>query len=203
MRNDDVYLQLYIVRHAESMSNAHDAAPICEPNFDLSNPPLSELGHKQASALGERLRPLKIDAAYVSTYRRALQTSAEILKYHSDTAVTYTPDIVEKDTAVLENGFEYKEESDAECLKRAESFLRMICEKHRSKENVLIVTHGGFIEFLMFAALNSEYSPQKSICVYNSSVTKLKFYYNSKVKVAVLNDISHLSSLDGDKLFWM
>ncbi len=47
------------------------------------NPPLSELGFRQADILGERLRDDRFDHVFVSPLLRACQTAAPFLKHHS------------------------------------------------------------------------------------------------------------------------
>jgi broad specificity phosphatase PhoE len=82
--------QLWIVRHGESAGNvARDAAnasgafviDIAERDVDV---PLSELGHRQAAALGEWFRTLPADrrptAVFTSPYLRAKETAAYIMR---------------------------------------------------------------------------------------------------------------------------
>ena len=57
MRNDDVYLQLYLIRHAESMGNIET-----NESFDRINPPLTSHGEAQAKAAGERFAAVPLDA---------------------------------------------------------------------------------------------------------------------------------------------
>ena len=70
MRNDDVFLQLYLIRHAESMGNIET-----DKIFDAVNPPLTYHGEIQAQALAERMSSVKLDAVYSSPLERAISTA--------------------------------------------------------------------------------------------------------------------------------
>ena len=190
MRNDDVYLQLYLIRHAESMGNIET-----NEDFDKINPPLTAHGKKQAEALGKRFEEQKPDVVYASPLIRARQT-AETL----NTEILLLNEISEKDVSVDTEGFSVIEESDEACAERAEKIINMLKEKHSGK-SVALVSHGVFIQFLIRAALGIE---GVNFSVYNASVTKINFrHLPSFNKLALQNDISHLLQTDGDRLFWM
>lgn len=190
MRNDDVYLQIYLIRHAESLGNIET-----DREFDRVNPPLSPHGEAQASALGRRFADEKPDFLYSSPLLRARQT-AEAL----DMEITVLNELAEKDVSVDTDGFSLVSESDEECAARAEKLIKMLRENHRGG-SVALVSHGEFIQFLIRAALEIK---NVKFCVYNASVTKINFRENGKEnKLALQNDISHLLHTDGDRLFWM
>lgn len=190
MRNDDVYLQLYLIRHAESLGNIDT-----DENFDRINPPLSPHGAEQVKALSGRFAAEKPDYLYSSPLLRARQT-AEALNME----ITVLNELAEKDISVDINGFSLAHESDEACAERAEKLIKMLRKKHRG-ESVALVSHGEFIQFLIRAALEIR---NVKFCVYNASVTKINFRENGKEnKLALQNDISHLLQTDGDRLFWM
>ncbi len=190
MRNDDVYLQLYLIRHAESMGNIET-----DEEFDKTNPPLTAHGKKQAEALGRRFEEQKPDVVYASPLLRARQT-AEAL----NTEILLLNEISEKDVSVDAEGFSIIPESDEACAERAEKIINMLKEKHSGK-SVALVSHGVFIQFLIRAALGIE---AVNFSVYNTAVTKINFrHLPSYNKLALQNDISHLLQTDGDRLFWM
>ncbi|MEU3274073.1 histidine phosphatase family protein [Saccharomonospora sp. NPDC006951] len=66
-------MRLYLVRHAESEANILKIL-----NSALPGPPLTELGHSQASGLAERLSGEPIAAVYASRATRAQQTAAPL-----------------------------------------------------------------------------------------------------------------------------
>lgn len=186
MRNDDVYLQLYIIRHAESMGNIETDEP-----FDKTNPPLTLLGKKQAKAVGERFAGFSPDALIASPLIRAYET-AEQISFSCKTEIEIDDSLVECGT--------YGEEPEEACIERAKAVIEKIKEKYSDNKSVILVSHACFIEKLIYAALGCD---TMKFCVYNTSVTKINFRKNKKNKFAFHNDISHLSNLDGDKTFWM
>lgn len=190
MRNDDVYLQLYLIRHAESLGNIET-----DEVFDGVNPPLSPHGEEQVKALSGRFSEKKPDHLYSSPLLRARQTAQAL-----DMDIIILSELAEKDISVDISGFSPVSESDEACAERAEKVIKMLREKHRG-ESVALVSHGEFIQFLIRAALEIK---NVKFCVYNASVTKINFRENGKEnKLALQNDISHLSETDGDRLFWL
>ena len=187
-----MYLQLYLIRHGESMGNIETAE-----EFDTVNPPLTPHGKKQAEALGKRFDVLESFTLYSSPLDRAKETAAQI-----------SPDMI-IDSELLEKGvrqtngvFEDFNETDAECYERAKRVVERIKSKHQKHENVIIVAHGMFLNQLIKAALDIPYGLMR-LSVYNASVTKINFCFNELTKLALQNDISHLKETDGEKLFWM
>ena len=193
MRNDDVFLQLYLIRHAESMGNIET-----DESFDAVNPPLTLHGRLQAQALSERMSAVKLDVVYSSPLERAISTALPIVE-SCKTKIVFEPSLCEKDVCITDKGFGIYNESDFDCAARAERFLNMLFEKHQTG-SVAIVSHGEFVQFLIRAALKIK---NIKFCVYNTSVTKINFRKDKENKLAFQNDISHLLSLDGDKTEWM
>ncbi len=191
MRNDEMYLQLYIIRHAESMGNIET-----DEAFDPINPPLSPHGKKQAKVLGERFKGLKDFTLYASPLVRARETAACISE-----DMIIDSELTEQGTKVTENGFEGFEETYEECIARAKRIIERLKARHQNHENVIVVCHGVFAQFLLKAALEIENTMRFS--VYNASVSKVNFCFDELPKLALQNDISHLKETDGEKLFWM
>ena len=192
MRNDEMYLQLYIIRHAESMGNVET-----DESFDKTNPPLTLHGKKLAEALGRRFADLKEYTLYASPLERAVKTASNI-----SVNMIIDNDLLERGVRKNENGFEDFDESDDECIARAERVINRIKSKHINHESVIIVAHGMFAQFLIRAALDIPFGIMR-FSVYNASVTKINFCKTELPKLALQNDISHLIDTDGEKLFWM
>lgn len=192
MRNDEMYLQLYIIRHAESMGNIET-----QEIFDKTNPPLTPHGKLQAETLGKRFSGLKNFTLYVSPLDRAVETAS----YISENMIT-DYDLLERGVRKNENGFEDFDETDEECIARAKKVIENIKTKHRNHENVIIVAHGMYAQFLIRAALEIPHGIMR-FSVYNASVSKINFCESDIPKLALQNDISHLCETDGEKLFWM
>src|SRR5437588_2315277 len=68
--------QLLLIRHGESTWNAEERIQ------GQADPPLSELGQRQAGALGHRLSRLPLGALYTSPAERGRQTSTTIAAPH-------------------------------------------------------------------------------------------------------------------------
>jgi len=85
----DGMCDMLLIRHGESMPYVEGIAP---PQKDgQSDPPLHVMGHKQAEAVGERLKDTHFDALYVTPLTRTHQTASPLAK-----ALGMTPS-VEKD----------------------------------------------------------------------------------------------------------
>lgn len=192
MRNDEMYLQLYLIRHGESMGNIET-----DEAFDKTNPPLTAHGRNQAKVLGERFAALENYTLYSSPLQRARDTAAQISE---NIIIDY--DLLENGVRATENGFEDYHESSEECYERAKKVVEKITMKHRNHENVIVVAHGMFLNQLIKAALNIPCEAMR-LSVYNASVTKINFCDGAPVKLALQNDVSHLLETDGEKLFWM
>ena len=192
MRNDEMYLQLYLIRHGESMGNVDP-----DGDFDRVNPPLTSHGEAQAKALGERFKSLENYTLYASPLDRAMKTAMTI----SDEMII-DADLLEWGVRLTENGFEDFGESAEECYARAQRVIEKLRSKHHNHESVIVVAHGMFLNQLIKAALNIP-SDAMRLSVYNASVTKINFCENEPPKLALQNDISHLIETDGEKLFWM
>lgn len=192
MRNDEMYLQLYLIRHGESMGNIDT-----DEEFDKTNPPLTPHGKKQAEALGKRFSLLDSFTLYASPLDRARETASRI-----SNDMIIDSDLLEKGVRQIDEGFEDYDETDAECYGRAKRVIEKIKAKHRNHENVIIVAHGMFLNQLIKAALDIPYDLMR-LSVYNASVTKINFCDNELTKLALQNDVAHLAETDGEKLFWM
>lgn len=192
MRNDEMYLQLYLIRHGESMGNIET-----DEAFDKTNPPLTSHGRKQAKALGERFIPLENYTLYSSPLQRAVDTAMRISE---NMIVDY--ELLENGVRATENGFEDFSESAEECYERAKKVIEKLKVKHRNHENVIVVAHGMFLNQLIKAALDIPCKTMR-LSVYNASVTKINFCDTEPPKLALQNDVSHLRETDGEKLFWM
>ncbi len=196
MRNDDVFLQLYLIRHAESMGNTET-----EEEYDVMNPPLTEHGQKQAALLAERMSAVKLDAVYTSPLERAICTALPIVQM-TESNLRFDELLREKDVCIDFKGFVLKKETDQECQLRAREFLNKLLTNHEN-EAVAVVSHGEFIQFLIREAIGISEISDIKFCVYNASVTKINFRKEKPDKLAFQNDISHLYSVDGDKTEWM
>ena len=67
--------QMFLIRHGETAWNVEE---VYRGTIDVS---LSEVGIKQAEALGKHLSQVKLDAIYSSPLKRALETASWVAKY--------------------------------------------------------------------------------------------------------------------------
>jgi len=126
--------------------------------------PLSEEGLKQARNAAKRLKKEKIDIAYTSKLRRAIDTAKEIVKFHNVELIQVeelnersygkweglTKEEVEKryaDNRVAYEKERYKirplgGESFLDLRNRIEPFIKKVVEKNKDKA-ILIVSHNG------------------------------------------------------------
>ena len=193
MRNDDITLQLYLIRHAESMGNIET-----DEEFDKVNPHLSAHGEMQVQALGHRFENVCLDAVYSSPLLRAKKTAEAV-----GGNIIIDNRLLERDTAIRNGTFVNFYENDEESLARAKDFIEDLKSKYRNGECIAVVSHGMYIQSLIKAALEIPLEVPMRFSVYNTSVTKINFRHGIDAKLAFQNDISHLLSLDGDKTSWM
>lgn len=169
IKNQKNYCTIYIVRHGETEWNVKR---IIQGHKDSS---LTQKGIQQAQTLSKRLKKIKFDAIFSSDLGRA-QRTAEIIalehklafvtnkalrektwgKYEGKRVVQYRKELKElldkyenlsddkKFTFKLPHGIETNEAAVTRFIR----FLREIAVAHIGK-TVLIVTHGGVMQFLL------------------------------------------------------
>jgi probable phosphoglycerate mutase len=70
--------ELILVRHGQQAVRDLGAGPV----GDAIDPPLSELGLRQAELVGKRFADERVDAVYTSNLRRAHDTGAAVARHH-------------------------------------------------------------------------------------------------------------------------
>lgn len=188
-------MQLYMVRHGQSYVNLKEWS---EGNKDTG---LTELGHKQAAALGKWLpsEVKHIDAMYVSTMMRAQETAAYITKAYQGLTPIPEPRIREignnqltKDPWPNDMLPEYGEywgserpfhsitpshpggESLMHFRIRIGEFLEELAEKHE-KEIVVTVCHGGVIEMAFDHMFNIGPWRRAEVFTKNTGISRFDF----------------------------
>jgi broad specificity phosphatase PhoE len=169
------FLKLLFVRHAESVGNqqhrmqGHGASP------------LSRQGVIQAQKLVQRLRaevwhPTSI---YSSELKRAVETAAILQELAPHASVQCDQDLNELHPGILQ-GLTWAEaqhhypdlcqaleqsldwipipeaETPQAAHDRASHFIQTLLNRHTEPDRILIVTHGGFLPYLVAALLNSD-----------------------------------------------
>ena len=164
----DSITELIVVRHAESELNKRK---IMQGHLD---PPLSQLGERQAEAVAKRLRTYRLAALYSSDLQRAKQTAVAIA---SETGLTvqYDHRLRERHLGVLQ-GKTWEEakkkhpevaesiirddphyvipggESRQQVMDRVIPFMQEMVSRYPG-QRVGVVTHGGIVYLMLYYAL--------------------------------------------------
>ena len=202
--------RILITRHGQTVTNR-------EGRFcGHSETDLTELGRRQAQALGERLAATRVDAVYTSGLGRALDTAAIVLAGR-DFSVRTDPDLRELHYGVWEMEKEreiarrYPEqhrlmrdedpawqppggETIAMVRRRTASALRRIARDH-PHQTVLVVSHGTAINCLVAEILAIAPSHTFRFIVANCGLSEV-VVRNHRLVLARLNDTAHLAGLE-------
>ena len=168
-----------MIRHAESVGNREYRI---QGRVDYS---LSEQGIDQAHALGRFLveQSPKPTHIYTSSLTRAVHTAEILRNYwatHEDLApITQLQELQEVKNGVLD-GLTWAEaqvkqpelcaalmastdwipipgaESLSACRDRAEEFIQKMIDQHRNQDRIWLVSHGGFLQYLISALMGSD-----------------------------------------------
>jgi len=90
-----MYKTVYIFRHSQSVDNKNGIFS------GWRDSPLTKFGISQARKIAKKLKGKKIDLAFSSDQKRALQTAHEVLKYHPDVPIIVDARLRERDYGKL------------------------------------------------------------------------------------------------------
>jgi len=210
--------RIILIRHGET---AWNAIRRLQGHIDI---PLSEVGQRQAVALGRALASEKIDAIVSSDLGRALQT-AEAVAVHHQLPLQTDPALRERAYGAFE-GLLYTEIAErypvefAEWQARdvdsimphgdrfAESFHqfydRCISAINRlaaewEGKTLTVVAHGGVLECAYRAAMGISLDSPRDFQVKNASINRFTFEA-TKLTLEQWGDISHLQAATLDDL---
>lgn len=217
-------LILYLVRHGESKGNCGEWQNM--PDAVSEDPPLTEKGIRQAELLGEYWAEYPLDCILTSGLHRALRTASEVAsRQGKDGAHTVevhkifseceikesfpgrTFDEIKTDypLAVCASGADPADRfvvhsagaSDDEHLVRGKAALDYIRSRFHNGEKVMVVAHGAFNTFLLYAALDLPGTNAFDPSYYNTGVTKIQFYKQGEGSYADIhldyhNTVPHL-----------
>ena len=211
---------LYLCRHGESMTNI-DGLP---ENSPLARyPPLSQRGERQAELLGGRFGDVPLSAVFSSGFERAAATAHSIIKKQPAGGcekIFILPDLSEcgelGDESSLEGLcerhpavpapdvtipplFPDTNRDGAWQYERAQGVFSYFAEHYSNGEYIAAVTHAGFLNYLVMAALGLHPQDKRyKMNFYNTGVTKIIFYVGgvsadgARCKIDYLNDAWHL-----------
>lgn len=154
---------MYLLRHGQSLFNLHFTATRRDPGVE--DPELTSLGHEQARLAAAALESSTIRRVIISPYTRALQTAAPFLN-RPGVQVEIMAEVRERSAFVCDIGstpadlakrfpqhrFDHLptrwwgegEESEADTIKRARSFQKLM-QQREDADATLLVSHWGFL----------------------------------------------------------
>ena len=213
-------MELYLVRHGQSAKNAN-------PSTHMVEPPLTELGERQARRAGDALADKEIVKLYCSPMLRALQTARLVaaplgLPPHvfvglhewygerDDHGLTrqqmteVCPDVVLPEDVTDRGWFHYPWVDIPTMLvqmgRNALGFLAHL-EKHHPEphERIAAVTHGGFLSTLVgtFYGLEPDDNTDR-FAHRNAAISKIR-RTDGRTQLRYMNRLSHL---DDDMITW-
>lgn len=225
--NYKISLELYLVRHGLSAANAGVQGDTIEENQD---PHLAEKGTRQAQLLAGKFAAYPLDCIMSSCLYRAIETALPVADSQPENgakAISVHPLFGEvgisteysgKTSAQLQElypsivmadgteNYEYLlcHTTDGQTSKaRAKEAIEYLTSHFHNGEKVMLVSHGGFIRYLMEAALNIDFEPAMSDpSFFNTGVTKIIFFqhgegiYGNDVVLVYMNEHSHLLGED-------
>ena len=203
---DVVELELYLILHAQSVTNAASPEQIDAMDFNMREDPLlSEKGLCQARLLGERFSEINLDAVYSSCLNRAVQTAKGVLDFQKDKKALFVNPVFSEihqptyyrgsSFEALQSFCEYvapcpsadfsggliegsENDTDAVIQQRAARAVGMLVSQYKNGQKVAVVSHAGFITHMVFYILGFKESlpDDVDISFCNTSVTKVVFY---------------------------
>ena len=198
-----VELDLYIIRHGESMCNAGYGRE--DITFkEGQDPVLTEKGIAQAVAAGEFLKDISFDEFYASPMLHAARTATEIMKSrYENLPLHIMPELCEvgvhldykgveideirefapnavyaegTDTAETRMRYDTHEEND-KVNERARFVIDYLRTRYKSGEKVVLVSHAAFITNLVFVIMSlDKQAPAFDIDYNNTGITRVTYY---------------------------
>lgn len=142
-------MRLIFVRHGQTDTNLREKAGQAIVEDDA---PLNEEGLKQAKEVALKLKDEKADVIFVSPYKRAMETAAEIAKYH-DVPVIKIDDLRERKAGTLVGDrfhelFDFEKNIEADDIESVRVFFTRVygaIEQILASDyqNAIVVSHGG------------------------------------------------------------
>lgn len=197
-------MEIYLVRHGYSQSNAGDNSS--------DDPALAPLGLTQANCLAERFDTVLLTGIIVSPLRRTVQTALPTAK-EKGLPLLLCHELLEVDTpetwvckplgymckefdydniSLLSDGYSPRKEDAAARRDRADKVMNLIRENFQDDDKVLLVTHGTFLRQLMMAVLDMPRDFDMRFTMTNACVNRVIWSKNEPPRLALMNDTRHL-----------
>ena len=203
---------MYLIRHGATEANTRRPYVLQGRRTDL---PLSEIGQRQAKAVGRALADRAIDHVFTSPLRRARQTAEMVAESHG-VPIQLVDDLMECDVGRWEGlSWDYVRRQDGPYLDTfeadpgtvpyadGESFQqvqdravpavqRLICDFPTG--NLLVVTHNVVARVIVSHILRIPISQARSIRLDNAGISIVSVA-DGKEKLLTLNSVLHLDGL--------
>jgi probable phosphoglycerate mutase len=210
-------VHLIIVRHGQSTGNI--------TNDDVPDGPLTPLGEQQARETAVRLANSGITHVLSSPLLRALATASAIAAACGVPRVEVWPELQEHRhslhrgfgrTELLRNfpsavfpdsfeaeGWDHGGETYESALERGTSAIKALRGRYGKSDRVVVVSHGGFANYLLRGLLHIPPSRHVWFIMNNCGMSRVRFipddqepedpYFPAEAEVICVNDVSHLS----------
>lgn len=199
-------MKIYMVRHGQTNENLHR---ISQGHF---NSQLTSLGIEQAREISKTLKDAEITHAYSSDLDRCVNTAEEILKHRPNISLIKDDKLREQakgffegqhnsefKKAVKDSQIPYEDfkpengEGLRECWERAIIFFKSIVKKHKSTDEILIVSHGGPISCILASLHRDKIENTKNYSTKgNTSLSIINFDSSNGYSFELLNSLQHL-----------
>ncbi|MDD6024368.1 MAG: bifunctional histidine phosphatase family protein/GNAT family N-acetyltransferase [Oscillospiraceae bacterium] len=209
--------KIYLVRHCEAEGNLYRRMQ------GQYNSRLTDLGYRQAEALGQRFASIPLDAVYSSDLYRAMYTASALclpkkLPLHTDPRLREISMGPWEDMPFGEAWHsEYEEmcrfycnpptwnypgaETYQEISRRGLEALMEIIQRHPN-QSVAVCAHGYFISS-MLCRLFYDFDNFHAVGKSDNTAVSLLHYENGSFQLVFKNDSSHLSALHMNRTRWL
>jgi len=195
---------IYIVRHGETDANRDG---ILQGQLDTE---LNSSGFAQAQAVADALQSVPFDMAFCSDLSRAVKTAETIIRYHPTVQLNKVEALRERHAGCLQGQVYSPEmlimhkdtlEKSKDFHQRIDHWWNTMIQKLSSLENqlhnVLIVSHGGWIQALVNTLINTkELTVAKGVRTHgrlsNVCITVIETDGGGKGTLVKFGDVSHL-----------
>ncbi len=205
-----IELELFIIRHGESLGNAGYSGRTDLTLKESVDPLLTEKGIAQAVAAGEYLKDISFDEFYASPMLRAARTATEIMKNQSEAKPLHImPELCEVGVKPNYKGVEIEEirefaphavyaegtditdtrmrydthEENDKVNERARFVIDYFRSRYKSGEKIVIVSHAAFITNLVFSIMElDKQAPAFDIDYCNTGITRVTYYKHGTYK---------------------
>ena len=204
-------MKIFLVRHGQSVGNIRGLTQ-GQADFDLTTE-----GIEQAKKVANRLKKEVFGKVYSSDLMRVIKTRDEILKFHPEVVKpTELKVLRERPKGIFEgepreklikavesaevSWMEYVPEG-GESVSKAYDKLKKFCsriKKEAQKENILVVSHGGPISFILMHMLGEPVEKYSEYIGRNSNLSVLEVE-KDKVNLVCFDCLRHLGPEKDEK----